>query len=247
MLYGIRGVFDARRGDTFGLQFEQAWTRLLERGGWWSPSYKTFEEFWNQLQEKGGWWDPIYDFKEWDRVFKTPSKKFEFHAQVLGAAGSSQPRQRRSGNSSLFPHWEKADGPVDEKTYPLQLHIYRTMALTGSRNANQPWLEAIAGKHLFERWDTWVEINPETAARLGISDGERVWVESPKGKIRVKARLFQGVMPEVVSIPSGNGHRSGGRWAKGWGDNPYRLIGDDVDRLTGYPVSGSVTVKIYKA
>jgi len=83
LLYGIRGVFDAKRGDTFGLQFEQSWTRLLQRGGWWAPSYKTFEEFWKQLQEKGGWWDPVYDFREWDRVFRTPSKRFQFYAQTL--------------------------------------------------------------------------------------------------------------------------------------------------------------------
>ena len=61
-------------GDTFGLQFDQAWTRLLEKGGWWAPSYKTFEEFWKLLQEKGGWWDPIYDFQEWDRIFRPPPR-----------------------------------------------------------------------------------------------------------------------------------------------------------------------------
>ena len=81
LLYGIKGVFDARRGDTFGLPFDQAWTRLLQRGGWWAPSYKTFEDFWKLLQEKGGWWDPLYDFQQWDRVFRTPSKKFEFFSQ----------------------------------------------------------------------------------------------------------------------------------------------------------------------
>ena len=83
LLYGIHGVFDAKRGDTFGLQFEQSWTRLLEKGGWWPLPIKRLREFWKQLQEKGGWWDPIYDSKEWDRIFRTPSKKFEFYAQTL--------------------------------------------------------------------------------------------------------------------------------------------------------------------
>ena len=121
------------------------------------------------------------------------------------------------------------------------------MALTGSRNANQPWLQAIFGEYLFERWETWVEINPETAIRIGISDRDWVWVESPKGKIRVRARLYKGAMPDVASIPWGNGHQAGGRWAGGIGENPYRLLGDDLDPLTGYPISGSTRVKIYKA
>ena len=246
LLYGIRGVFDAKRGDTFGLQFEQSWTRLLERGGWWAPSYKTFDEFWKQLQEKGGWWDPIYDLKEWNRIFRTPSKKFQFYAQALeqtlSVAGSKEIK-----GSSFLPHWEESKRGSDEKAYPFHLHIFRSMALTGSRNANQPWLQAIFGEYLFEGWETWGEINPETGHRLGISDRDWVWVESPKGKIKVRAKLYKGAMPDVISIPLGEGHQSGGRWAIGLGENPYRLLEDDLDPMTGYPVSGATRVKIYKA
>jgi anaerobic selenocysteine-containing dehydrogenase len=35
-----------------------------------------------------------------------------------------------------------------------------------------------------------VQINPETAGKLGIADGDWVWIESPRGKVRQKARLF---------------------------------------------------------
>ena len=246
LLYGIRGVFDAKRGDTFGLQFDEAWTRLLQKGGWWAPSYKTFEEFWKQLKEKGAWWDPMYDAKEWDRIFQTPSRRFQFYAQ--GWKGIKKPSP--SGDlkdPSLFPHWEGSMQEKDEKEYPLHLHTFKTISLTGSRNTNQPWLQAIAGPHLFERWETWVEINPETAKRLEIGDGDWVWVESPRGKIKVKARLYKGAIPDVVNIPFGEGHRSGGRWSKNIGQNPYRLLVDDLDPLTGYPISGSTRVKIYKA
>lgn len=230
LLYGIRGVFDARRGDTFGFQFEQAWTRLLQRGGWWAPSYKTFEEFWQQLQEKGGWWDPLYEFKEWHRIFATPSKRFRFHAEVLDQGGL-----------------EERKGRGDEKAYPFRLHVFKTLALNETPSANQPWLQSISGAYLFERWETWVEINPETARRLGIADRDWVWVESEKGRIKARARHYQGIMPEVLAIPFGLGHRSGGRWATGLGENPYHLIGDELDPLTGYPILGSTRVKLYKA
>ncbi|MEW6376977.1 MAG: molybdopterin-dependent oxidoreductase [Thermodesulfobacteriota bacterium] len=239
LIYSLKGVFEAKRGDIFGLQFDEAWTRLLQKGGWWDPSYKTFEEFWKLLQEKGGWWDPIYDFGERDRIFKTPSKKFEFYAQGL--------KERDLKDSSLLPHWEEPKKAADEKEYPLRLHIFRTITLTGGRNANQPWLHEIVGPHLFERWKTWVEINPETAKRLGVSDGDWVWVESPHGKIKVKTRLYKGAMPEVVNIPFGLGHRSGGRWAAGLGTNPYRLLPNDLDPLTGQPIHGTARVKVYKA
>ncbi len=229
MIHGIKGVFEARRGDIFGLQFDEAWTRLLQKGGWWAPSYKTFEEFWKLLQEKGGWWDPVYDFQEWNRIFQTPSKQFEFYAQ------------------SSLPHEEEPKKTSGEKEYPFHLHVFKTMALTDGRNANQPWLQSIVGSYLSEKWDTWAEMNPETANRLGISDGDWVWVESSMGKIKVKARLYKGAMPDVVNIPLGEGHRSGGRWAKNLGENPYRLLHDDLDPLTYYPINGVTRVKIYKA
>ncbi len=246
LTYGIKGVFEAKRGDTFGLQFDQAWTRLLEKGGWWAPSYRTFEEFWKQLEEKGGWWDPLYDFKEWDRVFQTPSKKLEFFSQKMRQVSSSS----TSGDlkdPEFLPHWEEPKPAGDEKEYPFYLHVYKTMALTGGRNANQPWLQPIFGPHLFERWESWVEINPEAAERLGISDRNWVWVESPVGKIKVRARIYKGAMPHVVNIPFGDGHHLRGRWAKGVGENPYRLIQDDLDPLTGYPTRGTTRVKVYRA
>jgi anaerobic selenocysteine-containing dehydrogenase len=246
MIYGLKGIFEARRGDAFGLQFDEAWTRLLQKGGWWAPSYKTFEELWKLIQERGGWWDPLYDFGEWDRIFQTPSKKFEFYAQGLKRMASS-PISRTNGDPSFLPHWEEPKKTVSEKDYPFHLHLFKTMTVTGSRNANQPWLPEIMGSHLFERWNTWVEINPHTAKVLGISDGDWVWVESKFGKIKGKAKLYQGAIPEVVNIPFGLGRVSGGRWAKGIGSNPYQLLGDDLDPLTGNPVDRSPRVKIYKA
>jgi len=246
MIYGLKGTFEAKRGDAFGFQFEEAWTRLLQKGGWWAPSYKNFEEFWKLLQEKGGWWDPMYDFKEWGRVFQTPSRKFQFYAQGLKPILSSLTSKDK--DSSLLPRWEDSKKKEEEeKEYPFHLHIFKTMALTGGRNANQPWLQGIFGPHLFERWETWVELNPETAKRLAIFDGDWVWVESKAGKIKVKARIYKGAMPDVVNIPFGSGHGSGGRWASGLGENPYRLLQDDLDPLTGQPINGSTRVKIYKA
>lgn len=242
--YGLRGVFEANRGDTFGLQFDEAWTRLLQKGGWSVPSYKSFEEFWKLLLGKGGWWDPVYDFGERSRIFRTPSRKFEFYSQVAEKVLSLSSGE--SKNASLLPHDEGPKETGYEKEYPFHLHVFRTMSLTGGRNMNQPWLQSMVGQHLFERWRTWVEINPETARRMSISDGDWVWIESPRGKIKVKARLYKGTLPNVVNIPFGQGHSSGGRWSKGIGQNPYRLIGDDLDPMTGYPTHGATRVKVYK-
>ncbi len=242
MNYSLKGVFEAKRGDVFGHQFDESWTRLLQKSGWWSPSYKDFDEFLRLLKERGGWWDPIYDFGEWDRIFQTPSKKFEFYASGLKRLKSL----KDLNDSSLLPHWERTEVSSSEKDYPFRLFIFKNMAISGTRNANQPWLNEIIGPHLFEKWTTWVEINPETAKNLGISDGDSVWVESRNGKIKAKARIYKGAMPDVVNIPFGMGHKEGGRWAKNFGENPLELLDLELDTLTGQPIRAITRVKIYK-
>ncbi|MCP4753024.1 MAG: molybdopterin-dependent oxidoreductase [Proteobacteria bacterium] len=46
--------------------------------------------------------------------------------------------------------------------------------------------------------DPLVEIHPETATSLGINEGDWVWVESPVDRVKLRARLFGGIAPDVV-------------------------------------------------
>ena len=48
-----------------------------------------------------------------------------------------------------------------------------------------------------------VEIHPDTAAKYGISDGDWVFIESPRGKITQKAKLTDGIDPRVVNCQMG--------------------------------------------
>jgi len=46
--------------------------------------------------------------------------------------------------------------------------------------------------------DPLLHINPETAKKRGIEDGDWVIVESPHGSMKVKAKYFPGISPDVV-------------------------------------------------
>jgi anaerobic selenocysteine-containing dehydrogenase len=43
-----------------------------------------------------------------------------------------------------------------------------------------------------------VQIHPETARNLDIGDGDWVWIETPRGRIKQVAQLFTGIDPRVV-------------------------------------------------
>jgi anaerobic selenocysteine-containing dehydrogenase len=236
----IKGVFASKRGS-------------IKAGD--------FDEFWSALIERGGWWDPPYAFGEWRKKFNTPSGKFEFYSLAM-ERGLKETSKRSSksldqivrelkieatGDEVFLPHFEEPRSIGDEKEHPFHLINYKLMTMAEGRGANQPFLQEIIGPHLYEQWGSWVEINPETAKSLGINDGDLVWVESQAGKVRTKARLFPGTHPKCIHIPYGQGHKAYGRWAKGRGVNPNELLVRDYDYLGGFVSYFSTRVKVYKA
>jgi len=258
--YSIKGVYESQRGNIFGPKFEEAWVHLLEKGGWSVPQSSSYEEFWNNLLEKGGWWDSIYYFNEWSKVFNTLSGKFEFYFQTLKNEVDKTKDERRKeifkmlggtkdkGKQDIMymPHYEPKT-KTNEKDYPFYLNVYKIMSLSGLNVTNQPWLQGILAVNVPIKWNTWVEINPETAKKMGIAEGDLVAVESIKGKIIVYAHLYEGAMPEVVNIPFGLGHSASGRWAKGIGKNPISIVEEILDPLTGNLLKDYTRVRIYKA
>ncbi len=236
----IRGVFATKRG---------------------SIKATDFDEFWKALIDQGGWWDPPYPFGQWKRRFDTPSGKFEFFSLAMEkgltetANKSSKSLNRvledlkveTRGDPVFLPHFEKPRSIGDEDEYPFHLINYKLMMTAEGRGANEPYLQESFGPHLYERWGSWVEINPETAKELGIGDGDLVWVESKAGRLQTKARVFPGTHPNCVHIPYGQGHQAYGRWAKGRGINPNELLVREYDHLGGFLSHYSTRVKVYKA
>jgi len=45
---------------------------------------------------------------------------------------------------------------------------------------------------------TGVQINTKTAKKLGIKDGDEIWIESPYAKTKGKAVLREGIRPDVI-------------------------------------------------
>ena len=236
----IRGVFVSKRG---------------------SIQARDFDEFWKALIERGGWWDPPYPFGEWKKMFNTLSGKFEFFSIAM-EQGLREVSKRSSkgmdqilkelkiearGDRVFLPHFEKPRMTGDEKEYPFHLIPYVPMTAAEGRGANQPFLQEIYGPALKEKWDSWIEINPETGREMGIKDGDLIWVESPVRKLKGKARLFPGTDPKCIHIPYGQGHKAYGRWAKGRGITPNELLVREYDYLGGFASYYSTRVKIYKA
>ena len=120
-----------------------------------------------------------------------------------------------------------------DKTYPLELYIYSLPNLVAVSSPNLPWLNDIAGAYMLEKWRTWVEIHPQTAERFKVAADDRVEVATPQSRLVLPVKIYSSLMPDVIAIPFGFGHKSGGRWCKGIGENPAQLVTPRLDPLTG--------------
>ena len=91
--------------------------------------------------------------------------------------------------------------------------------------ANKPWLQELPDPTTTVMWNTWVEINPETAHELGVENDDVVRIVSEAGEVEAPVYLYPAIRPDVIAMPFGQGHAAYGRYAQGRGANPADVLG----------------------
>jgi len=124
--------------------------------------------------------------------------------------------------------------------YPLYLVNWKEASHTHTRSQNNPLLIAIKS-------DNPLIINPETAARQGIGDGDEVIIESPNGSARGRAELSSRIHPEVVGLQHGFGHTALGQIARGRGTAVSDLNTMRYDPLAGQACHKEICVRVRRA
>jgi anaerobic selenocysteine-containing dehydrogenase len=91
------------------------------------------------------------------------------------------------------------------------------------------------------------DIHPETAARYGIKNKQWMIVESPRGGIKVRARVTPNIMPGVVCCQHGWWQQCKALKLPGY--DPYKADGANPAILIGTessdPISGSLPHRSY--
>ena len=167
------------------------------------------------------------------RGFFTPSGRLELYAAKHNG------RKDALGNPlEPLPVYEpRAWQPNSE--YPLFLINWKEASQTHSRTQNNAWLAELKATD-------GLRINTKTAASLGIRNGDWVWVESPYGKLKMKAELTEGIHPEVVGTQHGWGHWAMGRIAKGRGAHTGFLAKTMADPVSGQSLNKEICVRVYR-
>lgn len=111
--------------------------------------------------------------------------------------------------------------------------------------ANKPWLQELPDPTTTVMWNTWVEINPETAHELGLHNDDVVKVISEAGEVEAYVYLYPAIRPDTIAMPFGQGHSAYGRYAENRGVNPADLFGVHFNGA-GDLAFGGMKVKIEK-
>jgi anaerobic selenocysteine-containing dehydrogenase len=244
---GARGLYDAGRGYVVSTHAEESLRSVLERQGYWAPEFKSYDAFWDALVERGAWWDPTGLPVGRNALLKTVSGKFEFYSTALKRTVDEA--VKREGTETPFVSAlggrERGDRlylpivPIpareERKDFPLRLNTYRLVTRPIGGGKNQPWLLEQPAVLVRASWERWVEIHPSTATSLGVKDGDVVWVESAKGRIRLRAKLAGGSLPDVIHIPLFGGE----------GPSQNDLIANETDAFRGFGLLNTTRVKVY--
>jgi sulfite dehydrogenase (quinone) subunit SoeA len=132
-------------------------------------------------------------------------QKFRLAAEGHGAVQPPEPhRERIRTYFDPLPLWympfeESAVGPDG---FPLHAVTQRPMAMYHSWGSQNAWLRQIHGENR-------LHIHRKTAAALGIAEGDWVHVASHHGRIKVQAKLMDGVNPMTVWTWNAIGKRAG--------------------------------------
>ena len=167
---------------------------------------------------KGGRSEPRRNARQGDKLTHRFNKTLHFYAEETAQTRNSMTGEKFLGTTTwvepttaLGKHLHKLDDP---KEWPLTIITFKGALQSHSRLPSNYVLRQIMP-------DNGIQVAAEDARRMGISDGEKVWVVTPHGKRKGTARVVQGIRPGVITFNVGYGH-----W--GYGATNYQLGGKRV-------------------
>jgi anaerobic selenocysteine-containing dehydrogenase len=155
-------------------------------------TYEAFREM--------GWAYDVFEYKKYEKGllrqdkkegFDTPTGKAELYSTILEKCGLDP-----------LPYYEEPpESPVSTpeiaREYPLILTTgARSWSFFHSEHRQIPLLRRMNP-------DPITEVHPETAEKLGIKDGDWIYIESRHGRCQQRAKLTKGIHPRVIHSQHG--------------------------------------------
>ena len=145
----------------------------------------------DKLKEKGWIKVPFRYRKYQESGFKTPTGKIELYSTRFAEMGYAP-----------LPYYEEP--PESPISRPDMTREYPLILTTGARipyyfNSEHRQIENLRKAHRHPV----AEIHPATARAHGIKNGDWMWIETQRGRIRQRAKVTDGIDPRVIAAQHG--------------------------------------------
>lgn len=180
---------------------------------------------WHQMLGKGYWEDTNFRAVPWNEGFDTADGKFHFPDP--GLVMGDVPEAPGTGDLVLVP----AD----------------SVRIAADHIGSPPFLIKTVPDTVIKDKMGFVEINPATAAKLGLKDGSVALLSTSQGEAKVKVHLFEGIKPGVIAMERGLGHTAHDKYLADKGVNINELIGTMEDPASGLDTAWGVKARLTRA
>ena len=169
--------------------------------------------------------------------FNTPSRKVELFSDRL-----------RDWDFDPLPIYREPpetpySNPELAKEYPL---IFTSWKSEYYRHSGQRQVKTLRTQHP----DPLVYIHPDTAAELGINEGDWVWIATKRGRIQQKAALSDDIDPRVVGVDYAWWFpEKGADQQYGWKESNINILTNDTppyNKELGSTSLRGILCKVYK-
>lgn len=182
---------------------------------------------------------PLYDTRPMNEILSAVAAKA---GVTMGSQSAIPAEQKKTATEFNFREAQLAG--ADQ--FPLFFQPYLSLQFHDGRGANLPWLQELPDPASSAMWELPVEIDPQTAAKLNVTNGDRVRAESAHGNLEGWVYVNPAAIPGVVSMAIGQGHAHYGRYASGRGANPLAILAPMFEGATGVLATGATRIKLTK-
>jgi len=166
--------------------------RLVGNDGFEAPNYRSYiKGSWKILHQKLDISLPFTQF--WKQSLQNGGHYEDFKPSSIAlnsdvyAVAFSAPQKKTNGLSLLA--------------------VNSNLHNANAKGGNRSWLMEIPHPVTQVVWDSWIELHPDTAVKLGIRHGDLVEIASSYGKVEAAAWIFYGIDKNTVAMPAGMGRK----------------------------------------
>lgn len=158
------------------------------------------------VYSRGGRFAPEKSGRVDDRVGNAWEKPLQIWNASVAAHRHAITGERYSGCPAWYPSRLSDGRSVDElfpvKQWPLKLISFKSNTMASA--------SAVIPRLLHLKPSNLVALNPQDGERYGLAHGDIARITTPGGEVEAHISLLSGVMPGVIAIEHGYGHREMG-------------------------------------